>query len=386
MKSKKKKKFKRIIKLKIKKKMRNRKKITFFEENKGIKIFSLTLIFLITIYIIYVISMDYSTPYSSNASVEYNVVPVYSKINGVIKKINTEDAEIVGKDKILFEIEPDLYQISYDTAVANKESTEKNLNVIDREIEVAKAEVSKALATLNTESQEYEKYKILYEKELIPQGQFDDIKLKYESAKNDYEIANKQVAQLMTGRGKTGDNNDLIKASESQISKAKLDLSYTQVKAPIKGEVDMQQLYSGNAVNVGTPLLYLIDKSELKVNVETKEKTINAIKNSNTILVIFDAYPNKIFHAKLSGITSVISSGYNKPGTIDEVEQIDNKVVRPQGYGKVTIEVTDEIPENYNIIGGGKASVIFISKDTGIFMRTLAKVWIRAIQIFKYVQ
>ena len=386
MKSKKKKRFNRVIKLKIRKKLKNRKKIIFFKENKGIKIFSMALIFLIAIYIIYVISMDYSTPYSSNASVEYNVVPVYSKINGVIKKINTQDTEIVGKDKVLFEIEPDLYKISYDTAVSNKESTEKGLNVIDHQIEVAKAQVNKDLETLNIMSQEYEKYKLLYEKELIPQGQFDDIKLKYDSAKNDYEIANKQVAQLITERGNTGDNNDLIKASESQISKAKLDLSYTKVKAPISGEVDMQQLYSGNAVNVGTPLLYLIDKSELKVNVETKEKTINAIKNSEIILVIFDAYPNKIFHAKLSGITSVISSGYDKPGTIDDVEQIDNKVVRPQGYGKVTIEITDEIPKDYNIIGGGKASVIFVSKDSGVFMKNLAKIWIRAIQIFKYIQ
>ena len=191
---------------------------------------------------------------------------------------------------------------------------------------------------------------------------------------------------LITERGKTGNNNDLIKVSESQISEAKLNLSYTEVRAPISGEVNMQQLYAGNTVNVGVPLLYIIDKSELKVNVKTKEKTIRAIKNSDTVLIIFDAYPGKIFHAKLSGITSVISSGYTKPGTLDEVEEIDNKVVRPEGYGKVTVEVTDKVPDDYNIIGGGKASVIFISKDSRIFMRSLAKVWIRVIQIFKYLQ
>ena len=74
-----------------KKKIFLKKKIEFFNENKGIKIFCITLIAMISFYIIYSIRMDYITPYSSNAVVEYDVIPVYSRVNGIIKSINVKN-------------------------------------------------------------------------------------------------------------------------------------------------------------------------------------------------------------------------------------------------------------------------------------------------------
>ena len=78
-----------------KKKIFLKKKIEFFNENKGIKIFCITLIAMISCYIIYSIRMDYITPYSSNAVVEYDVIPVYSRVNGIIKSINVKNSDIV---------------------------------------------------------------------------------------------------------------------------------------------------------------------------------------------------------------------------------------------------------------------------------------------------
>ena len=369
-----------------KKKIFLKKKIEFFNENKGIKIFCITLIAMISFYIIYSIRMDYITPYSSNAVVEYDVIPVYSRVNGIIKSINVKNSDIVKKGDKLFDIESEQYRILYELAVANKESAERHIDTMDKEISVEKAQIEKAQKNLDTLSKEHEKYKMLFEKEMISEDMYDDIKIKYDNAKNDYEIAKRQLKQLEVSKGKEGSDNDLIKVSDSQISKAKLDLEYTEIISPINGIVEMKQLYSGNAVNTSVPLLYIINKDELKISVETKEKTINAIKNSDLILVVFDAYPNKIFHAKLVDITKISSSSYTKPGNLEDVEQIDNKVVRPQGFGKVNIKITDKIPENYDIMGGGKASVLFFSKDVGKPMKLFGKIWIKAVQLFKYIQ
>lgn len=371
---------------KKRKKIFLKNKMEFFNENKGIKIFCIILIGIISLYIIYSIRMDYITPYSSNAVVEYDVIPVYSRVNGTIKNINIKNSDIVKKGQRLFDIESEQYSISYELALANKESALKRLDTMNHEILVSEAQIRKAEENLNTLSEEYEKYKMLFEKELISEDQYDDIKIKYDSAKNDFEISKRQLYQLEASKGKEGKENDLIKASDSQISRAKLDLEYTEINSPVSGVVEMKQLYSGNAVNTSTPLLYIINKDELKISVETKEKTISAIKNSDIILVIFDAYPNKIFHAKLIDITKISSSSYTKPGNFENIEQVDNKVVRPQGFGKVNIKIIDEVPENYDIMGGGKASVIFFSKDTGKPMEILGKIWIKAVQIFKYIQ
>ena len=52
----------------------------------------------------------------------------------------------------------------------------------------------------------------------------------------------------------------------------------------------------------------------------------------------------------------------------------------------LNIKITDKIPENYDIMGGGKASVLFFSKDVGKPMKLFGKVWIKAVQLFKYIQ
>ena len=119
-----------------KKKIFLKKKIEFFNENKGIKIFCITLIVMISFYIIYSIRMDYITPYSSNAVVEYDVIPVYSRVNGIIKSINVKNSDIVKKGDKLFDIESEQYRILYELAVANKESAERHIDTMDKEISV----------------------------------------------------------------------------------------------------------------------------------------------------------------------------------------------------------------------------------------------------------
>ena len=162
-----------------KKKIFLKKKIEFFNENKGIKIFCITLIAMISFYIIYSIRMDYITPYSSNAVVEYDVIPVYSRVNGIIKSINVKNSDIVKKGDKLFDIESEQYRILYELAVANKESAERHIDTMDKEISVEKAQIEKAQKNLDTLSKEHEKYKMLFEKEMISEDMYDDIKIKY---------------------------------------------------------------------------------------------------------------------------------------------------------------------------------------------------------------
>ena len=80
--------------------------------------------------------MDYITPYSSNAVVEYDVIPVYSRVNGIIKSINVKNSDIVKKGDKLFDIESEQYRILYELAVANKESAERHIDTMDKEISV----------------------------------------------------------------------------------------------------------------------------------------------------------------------------------------------------------------------------------------------------------
>jgi len=140
--------------------------------------------------------------------IAYNNVVVRSQITGQLVKISFTQGQTVKKGDLLGEIDPRPYQAQLDQAVANR----------DRD----QAQVANAQANLN-------RYTPLEAKGFATTQLVDTQKA--------------QLAQL----------NAMVKSDEAIIESTRVNLSYTQLTAPIDGVTGIRQIDEGNIIHPTDP-------------------------------------------------------------------------------------------------------------------------------------
>jgi RND family efflux transporter MFP subunit len=145
-------------------------------------------------------------------------VEVRARVKGYLKSIGFKDGDEVKKDQLLFQIDPDPF--------------EEQLKAAEGQVEALKASKLKASADVKR-----------YE-ELVPKGA---------ATKQDLDRAIGQLGEAEGG----------IKSAEAAVERAKLELGYAKVTAPIDGLTSKANLTEGNLIGAagsGEQLLTTIVK------------------------------------------------------------------------------------------------------------------------------
>jgi len=166
-------------------------------------------------------------------------VNIRSRVSGYLQSINFQDRQLVNKDQVLFVIDPAPYQI-------NVEKAEANLAVQQASLRFADTQVTKL-------QQAYKK------------GAVSDIELAQ-------AVAQRDGAQAQ------------VLAAQAALDDAKLQLSYTAIKAPLAGRVGKHELSVGNLIGAGDGqvLTTLVDSTSVYVNFSPSESDMLAVRKSGT--------------------------------------------------------------------------------------------------------
>lgn len=143
-------------------------------------------------------------------------VEVRARVAGRLEQILFEEGDIVEEGQVLFTLERDTYEAA---------------------VENARAQRQRNRATLLLAQKDVERYKPLVAEDLAPRVTLEQYEAK--------------VAELEAS----------IKADDAEIRNALLNLSYTEVQAPISGRVSRRQVDVGNIVGYGeqTVLTTIVD-------------------------------------------------------------------------------------------------------------------------------
>lgn len=199
-------------------------------------------------------------------------VEVRSRVNGYIESVNFKDGDIVKKGEVLFVIDQRPFYI---------------------ELKQAEAEKLRAEADLNRTTSDYNRIESVKDSRAVSLEEVEQRK----------QIAKSSEAQLM--------------AANARLEQAKLNLSYTEIKAPISGKISDDFIDAGNYVTGGvanaTPLTTIVKINPIHFYFEGSENDfVNYNSNSNTPVAV-----------KLS-----TEGEYSRAGVLDFV---DNEVNRNTG-------------------------------------------------------
>lgn len=241
---------------------------------------------------------------TDDAQIDGDISPVVARVGGYVKEIKFEENTAVIEDQILVTLDDSDYKIKLEQAQAGRVGANAGVGVSKAQIvattantSTAKANIEAAKVKLNLGQKDFERYANLIKDGAITQQAFDQAKAVKETAQANYTAAvdqyNAAVKQVGTTESQLTVSSSSVTQRQSDVDFAKLQLSYTQIKAPITGIVSKKNVQKGQLIQPGQSLFAIVNNNSLFVTANFKETQLEKLKTGLKVKIFVDAYPNE---------------------------------------------------------------------------------------------
>lgn len=247
------------------------------------------------------IYMPTSDVWTNDAYVRVHYATIASRVAGQIISVTVDNNEMVKAGDLLVQLDDRDFRVALDTAratLARDRAAAANAaaNVSRQAALIAQAEAQLAMARAQVifAEQDASRYKQLASTGsgtvkmqqqadtslLTGQALADGAKAALAAARTQLTIANAEEDAAMA----------TIKADEAQFTQAQLNLSYTQIRAPVDGMVSQRVAQVGNYVSPGAGLMAVVPLSDVYVEANYREVQLKHVKPGQHARIHVDAY------------------------------------------------------------------------------------------------
>ena len=188
-------------------------------------------------------------------------VTVGTQVSGIVSRLFVDYNSVVKKGQVIAELD--------------------KTNLIS-ELNTAKANLSSAQSSLKYETENYKRYKTLFDKGLVSADEYENARLSYDKA-------------LQT-----------VNTSKESVQKAQTNLGYATITSPIDGVVLSKAVEEGQTVaaSFNTPELFTIAQNltDMRVIADVDEADIGDVKEGERVTFTVDAYPNDTFEGEVTQV------------------------------------------------------------------------------------
>lgn len=304
-------------------------------------------------------------PRTDDAVVRANVVGIVPRVHGQIIRLNVQDNQEVKAGDLLFEVDPEDYQLSLDKAKAD-------LATIDRQIDVARAEdaqlkfkikaaeagVEQAKAQLKQAADTLERMKPLLPKGFATADDVDKAQTEQKVAAASLAAEEQALNQAKTTISSLATYLAQRPGAVAAVNLATLDLSYCKVVAPFPGRVINLNISTGAYASEGVPVFSLLDTTRWYVIANFREGELRHFAPGTPVDVYLLSLPNRHFNGKVQGIAWAVepTDQLDIPHGLPLVQRELNWVHIAQRF-PVRIEIENPDPELFRM-GASAVAII----------------------------
>ncbi|HTR87811.1 MAG TPA: HlyD family secretion protein [Reyranella sp.] len=251
---------------------------------------------------------------TDNAYVQADYTTVAPKISGYITEVAVRDNEKVAAGQVLARIDDRDFRVALDEAVADLEAADATLRNLDAQIaqqqsviDQERADIKAAKASLTYAEADNVRYDNLVKTGYgtVQRAQQAETALQEKSAtlqrsRAGLVVAERKIDVLATERAKADAARDHARAVKHQ---AELNLSYTEISAPVAGTVGARSLRVGQYVQAGTALMAVVPLQAVYVVANYKETQLARVRAGQPVEIEVDTFSG----SKLKGHVDSLS-------------------------------------------------------------------------------
>ncbi|WP_394261336.1 HlyD family efflux transporter periplasmic adaptor subunit [Moraxella boevrei] len=313
------------------------------QKNRRSNLIIFTLILLI---IALIVAFFYFTQWryhisTEDAYVNGNQVQITSQITGVVQAIGVNDTDMVKSGQLLVALDKTDNSLALETAQAQLKNAIRQFKIQSASVGQADASITQAQTAFNeinsqidtakvalkTAQADYQRRAQLVKMNAVSQEELQHAADKVATAQAQLEasLAKQNTAKTAIATAKAqrnttlaniGDSNVLnqpaVQSAITNIQNAWLNLTRTQITAPVDGQVARRSVQLGQKINAGTPLMVIVPLHDLWVDANFKENQLKDIRVGQKVLLKSDLYGDEVeYHGKVVGLSAGTGSAFS---------------------------------------------------------------------------
>ncbi|MFK0087685.1 HlyD family secretion protein [Pseudomonas sp. NPDC090755] len=250
---------------------------------------------------------------TDNAYVQGEITRISSQLGARIDDVLVQDNQHVAKGDLLVRLEPDDFRLAVErarAALATREAehvqAESRLTQQASLIAAGKAQVAANQATLGRWVLDLNRAQALRKPGFVSEERVTTL-----SAENN--VARSQVSKAQADlQGQRQQVNALsaelkrldaqIANARAELAQAELNLTRSEIRAPISGIIGQRAARNGQVVQAGAYLLSIVPDEDIWVQANFKETQIGHMQPGQTAELLFDSYPDTPIQARIDSL------------------------------------------------------------------------------------
>lgn len=316
---------------------------------------------LIALSLLWYLFADRYTPYTQQARVEAYVVAVAPEVAGRVIRVAVRNNQTVEAGQLLFELDPEPYQIAVERARAELESVRRQVGASTAGIDSALAALRAAEAGELEARQDRDRLERLYREDpgTISLRRLEISRAAFEQTSSQVAAARAEVQRAREQEGGSGEDNAKLRSAAAALEQAERDLGNTRLRASSAGLITDLRTEVGLYAGAGTPVLTLIALNDLWINAEMTENNLGHLRTGTPVRIVLDAHPGEVFDGYVRSIGAGVSVGpQNPPGSLPTVQNNRDWLRTAQRFPVIVEFAPGALRDRGSLRIGGQAEVM----------------------------
>jgi membrane fusion protein, multidrug efflux system len=231
-------------------------------------------------------------------------VQISCNVSGRVVAVNVRDNEVVHTGDVLFQIDPRPFQIAIQDAEAQLAGSRLRMQALEAAYHQRQADERAAQNTIAYRQDDFDRKKKLSADGITSRAQLDQAAHDLDVARQGLIAASQQTASALAELGGDTtapiDSRPAVREAQAALDRAKLNYSYTTVRAPLDGIVTkVEQLQVGDYINAVVPQFALVSQKDMWVEANFKETDLSYMRPGQQATFTVDAFPGTKFTGKV---------------------------------------------------------------------------------------